>query len=107
MRKILILWLLFLLIFPNINLAAEQKPLNEEEVLKLRNYELSLQNLRLQIELLDREIQKYQDDRDTYINGLYKKYGIGKEWKIDLQKGIWFIEDASQGAKGQGGKKSD
>ena len=75
--------------------------------MKLRNYELSLQNLQLQIELLNREIQKFKNERDTYIDRLYKSYGVDKEWKIDLQKGIWFVEDVSRGDKVQEGKTVD
>jgi peptidoglycan hydrolase CwlO-like protein len=102
MKKVTILLLILLLISPNAILFAEQKPLKQEQVLKLSNYELSLQNLQLQIEVLNREIQRLEQERNSYVDELYKKYGLDKKWKIDLERGIWFIEEASAAENTQG-----
>ena len=103
MKRILIPAVLVFVLIPVIaiaaeekTLAAEQKPLAAEEVLKLKNYELNLQNMQLQIELLNREIQKFKNERDTYIEGLYKKYSVDQKWRIDLEKGVWFLPEIPQ-----------
>jgi hypothetical protein len=70
--------------------AVEGTPLKPEEILKLRNYELNVQNVELQLELLRRDLDRLKGERGRYHEELYKSYGLGQEWKIDLQQGIWF-----------------
>lgn len=88
--------LISILILPNTNLFAEQKNLSPEEVLRLKNYELSLKNMRLEIELLSREMQERENERNTYIEGLYQSYNLNSDWKIDLSKEVWFLQNALQ-----------
>ena len=101
MNKTILFGILFFFILPLAVLSADQKPLEPEQVLKLRNYELGLQNLQLQIEILNREIQKLKQERNLYLDELYKNYGFDKKWKIDLEKGIWFVEEAPDAGKAQ------
>jgi hypothetical protein len=92
MYKYLPLGCLFALLTMGMAVAAEQKPLKQEDLLQLRNHELSLQNLELRIELLSRERDKLRYERDSFVEGLFKNYEVNQEWKIDLQKGIWFLD---------------
>lgn len=88
---VFVLCFLFVSAFAN----AEEKALKDPEVLKIRNYELNLQNAHLQIEVLKRDINRVQQERDAFIEGLYKSYQLDPEWKIDLEKGVWFKKEAS------------
>ena|GEM_PF-6276731 len=54
MKKSVFFLILFCL-WAGLAQGAEQKPLKAEEVLNLRNMELSLQNLELQTELIRRD----------------------------------------------------
>ncbi len=104
MKRLIIFLVLLFLILPVGVLSSENKPIKLEQVLKLRNYELGLQNLQLQIEVLNREIQSLKQERDTYVDELYNSYGLNKKWRIDLRKGIWFAEEAPEDGKVQGEK---
>lgn len=78
---------------------SEEKAIKQEDLLRLKNVELNIQNLELRAELLTRELEKLRRDRDIYIDELYKSYGLGGDWKIDLQKGVWFAEPKEESAK--------
>lgn len=103
MKRVMFCLILFACL-RGLGLSAEQKALKPEEVLKLRNYELSLQNMELQLELIRRDMERVKQEREGYLGELYRTYGVDKGWKIDLQKGIWFLErsPASEGAGAKG-----
>lgn len=104
MYRLTLFFCLFFLIVPVIAVSAAEKPLKSEEVLTLRNYELSLQNLQLQIEVFHREIERLNQEREMYFDKLYRNYGLDKKWKIDLEKGIWIIEEVPKAENTQGEK---
>jgi len=78
--------------------GAEERHLKAEEVLRLRNYELSLQNLTLQIELLSRDLGRIRNEKEAYLQDLYQNYKLDRQYKIDLDKGIWFRDQGVDGA---------
>jgi hypothetical protein len=94
MKKALFVLIVFCLC-AGLATGAEQKPLKPEDVLKLKNLELSLQNLELQMELIRRDLEKVRQERDSYLDEFHKAYGVGEGWRIDLEKGIWFREQAN------------
>lgn len=79
--------------------AVEQKALKPEEILRLRNFELSLQNMELQLELIRRDLDRLKQERERYLEELYKTHGVDKGWKIDLQNGVWFMEQSPMGER--------
>jgi hypothetical protein len=99
MKRSMLFLLLFSLLWQVAAASSEQKPLKGEELLKLRNYELTLQNMELRIELMNREMEKLRRERDLYLEELYRDYGLDREWKIDLEKGIWFIQESPEETK--------
>jgi hypothetical protein len=100
-RFALILCLVTFVLFPYPGLAGEEKHLQAEEVLRLKNLELTLQNLTLQAELITRDLQRVRQERDTCVQEFYQRYGLEKEWKIDLEKGLWFKPSQSAETAGR------
>jgi hypothetical protein len=107
MQKYIFFFLFFLFLQTTV-VRAEVKLLKQEEILKLTNYALTIQNLQLQIEITTQTIQRLDDERSTYINDLFKRYGYNpKEWVINLDKGVWVRKKASESEKAGDEKNKD
>ncbi len=55
--------------------------------------------MELQLELIRRDLDRLKQERERYLEELYKTHGVDKGWKIDLQNGVWFMEQSPMGER--------
>ncbi len=72
--------------------AAAQTPVDrvgQQELTTIQNYQLQTQNIRLQMQVLNRQLADVSAAQQAYVESVFTASQRGPEWTINTQTGAW------------------
>ncbi len=77
---------------PKAPVADVQTPVDlvgQQELTTVQNYQLQTQNIRLQMQVLNRQLADVSAAQQAYVESVFTASKRGPEWTINTQTGAW------------------